>query len=287
MRERPVKIAVVPNLTKEAAQACTDEVLEILSRCGCETVLKTDLFTAHGLYQERVEDSLRSCDLFIAIGGDGTIIHTAKLAASMNKPILGVNAGKLGFTAGVERHELSLLSRLIRGEYREERRLMLAVELDSAHGSQKFYALNDAVLARGALSKILDFRVLLNESNVGDYRADGLIVSTPTGSTAYSLSAGGPVIDPALRCLLLSPICPHSLFTRPVVFGEDSLLQIQAGSSEQGVNCYLTVDGQISGPLKNDEPVRCRAASRTAKLIKLKDINFYEVVNHKLAERRS
>ena len=101
-----MKIAVVPNLTKEAAQTCTDEVLSILGRCGCETVLKTDLFTAHGIYQERVEDSLRACDVFIAIGGDGTIIHTAKLAASLGKPILGVNAGTLGFTAGVERHQL-------------------------------------------------------------------------------------------------------------------------------------------------------------------------------------
>ena len=114
-----MKIAVVPNLIKEAAQACTDEVLEILTRCGCETVLKTDLFSSHGIYQERVEDSLRSCDMFIAIGGDGTIIHTAKLAASMDKPILGVNAGTLGFTAGVERHQLSLLSALPKGEYRE------------------------------------------------------------------------------------------------------------------------------------------------------------------------
>ena len=124
-----MKIAVVPNLTKEAAQTCTDEVLSILGRCGCETVLKTDLFTAHGIYQERVEDSLRACDVFIAIGGDGTIIHTAKLAASLGKPILGVNAGTLGFTAGVERHQLSLLANLVKGEYREERRLMLSVEL--------------------------------------------------------------------------------------------------------------------------------------------------------------
>ena len=164
---------------------------------------------------------------------------------------------------------------------------MLEVTLRREGREFVYYALNDAVLARGALSRILDFRVLLNQSNVGAYRADGLIVATPTGSTAYSLSAGGPVIDPALRCLLLSPICPHSLFTRPVVFGEESVLQIQAGSSEEGVNSYLTVDGQISIALKNEEPVFCRAASQTAKLLKLKNTNFYEVVNDKLAERRS
>ena len=140
-----MKIAVVPNLTKEAAQTCTDEVLSILGRCGCETVL--NLFTAHGIYQERVEDSLRACDVFIAIGGDGTIIHTAKLAASLGKPILGVNAGTLGFTAGVERHQLSLLANLVKGEYREERRLMLSVELSSGGETRGFYAINDAVLS--------------------------------------------------------------------------------------------------------------------------------------------
>ena len=189
-----MKIAVVPNLTKEAAQTCTDEVLSILGRCGCETVLKTDLFTAHGIYQERVEDSLRACDVFIAIGGDGTIIHTAKLAASLGKPILGVNAGTLGFTAGVERHQLSLLANLVKGEYREERRLMLSVELSSGGETRGFYAINDAVLS-GEPAKIIDYNMALGRRSYR-YRADGFIVATPTGSTAYSLSAGGPVIEP-------------------------------------------------------------------------------------------
>ena len=179
-----MKIAVVPNLTKEAAQTCTDEVLSILGRCGCETVLKTDLFTAHGIYQERVEDSLRACDVFIAIGGDGTIIHTAKLAASLGKPILGVNAGTLGFTAGVERHQLSLLANLVKGEYREERRLMLSVELSSGGETCGFYAINDAVLS-GEPAKIIDYNMVLGRRSYR-YRADGFIVATPTGSTAFS-----------------------------------------------------------------------------------------------------
>ena len=191
-----MKVAVVPNLTKEAAQACTNEVLDVLAGCGCETVLKTDLFTSHGTYQEKVEDTLLSCDVFIAIGGDGTIIHTAKLAASMGKPTLGVNAGKLGFTAGVERHELALLPNLIHGDYQEERRLMLSVELSCQGHPYQFFALNDAVVS-GEPAKIMDYNMVLGRRSYR-YRADGFIVATPTGSTAYSLSAGGPVIELSL-----------------------------------------------------------------------------------------
>ena len=188
-----MKIAVVPNLTKEAAQTCTDEVLSILGRCGCETVLKTDLFTAHGIYQERVEDSLRACDVFIAIGGDGTIIHTAKLAASLGKPILGVNAGTLGFTAGVERHQLSLLANLVKGELpRGAAAHALCGGSSSGGETRGFYAINDAVLS-GEPAKIIDYNMVLGRRSYR-YRADGFIVATPTGSTAYSLSAGGPVI---------------------------------------------------------------------------------------------
>ena len=187
-------------------------------------MLKTDLFTAHGIYQERVEDSLRACDVFIAIGGDGTIIHTAKLAASLGKPILGVNAGTLGFTAGVERHQLSLLANLVKGEYREERRLMLSVELSSGGETRGFYAINDAVLS-GEPAKIIDYNMVLGRRSYR-YRADGFIVATPTGSTAYSLSAGGPVIEPNMNCLVYTPICPHSLFNRSVIFGADSHLAV-------------------------------------------------------------
>ena len=286
-----MKALLLPNLTKQDALLHTGRVAHRLAELGVSCVMPEQYCSVCGAFPVRFcrssEEGLTDCDIVIAVGGDGTIIHSAKEAAAFGKPVLGVNVGRLGFVAGLETDELDRLERLIAGDYIVDERMMLEVTLYREGQELSYYALNDAVLARGALSKILDFRVLLNESNVGDYRADGLIVSTPTGSTAYSLSAGGPVIDPALRCLLLSPICPHSLFTRPVVFGENSLLQIQAGSSEQGVNCYLTVDGQISVPLENNEAVRCRAAKRKARLLKLKDTNFYDVVNYKLAERRS
>ena len=277
-----MEIAVVPNLTKGAAQACTDEVLEILTQCGCETVLKTDLFTAHGLYQERVEDSLLACDLFIAIGGDGTIIHTAKLAASMNKPILGVNAGKLGFTAGVERHELSLLSNLINGEYREEKRLMLAVELVSGDKVQRFHALNDAVLS-GEPAKIIDYQMTLGRRSYR-YRADGFIVATPTGSTAYSLSAGGPVIEPNMDCLVYTPICPHSLFNRSVIFGTESQLLVDI--PENIGKLYLSVDGETPLEVFTGDKLRFFPSDRIARFIRLGGYDFYDILNQKIIETR-
>ena len=277
-----MKIAVVPNLTKEAAQACTDEVLRILSECGCETVLKTDLFTAHGVYQERIEDSLRSCDLFIAIGGDGTIIHTAKLAASMKKPILGVNAGTLGFTAGVERHELSLLANLVRGEYLEERRLMLEVELTSGDHVQRFYALNDAVLS-GEPSKIIDYQMVLGHRSYR-YRADGFIVATPTGSTAYSLSAGGPVIEPNMDCLVYTPICPHSLFNHSIIFGTKSQLLVDI--PENIGRLYLAVDGETPLEIFTKDKLRFFPSDRFARFIRLGGYDFYDVLNQKIIETR-
>lgn len=277
-----MKIAVMPNLTKEAAQACTDEVLRILSQCGCETILKTDLFTPHGLFQESVDASLTGCDLFIAIGGDGTIIHTAKLAASLDKPVLGVNAGTLGFTAGVERHELALLSNLVKGEYLEERRLMLGVELISGKTSRRFYALNDAVLS-GEPAKIIDYQMVLGHRSYR-YRADGFIVATPTGSTAYSLSAGGPVIEPAMDCLVYTPICPHSLFNRSIIFGAESQLLVDIPSNVSRL--YLSVDGESPLEVFPQDSLRFFPGDRFARFIRLGGYDFYDILNKKIIETR-
>lgn len=246
-------------------------------------MLKTDLFTSQGVYQERVEDSLLSCDLFIAIGGDGTIIHTAKLAASLGKPILGINAGTLGFTAGLERHELELLPRLVQGEYREERRRMLSVELESQKGaSQSFYALNDAVLS-GEPAKIIDYQMVLGSRSYR-YRADGFIVATPTGSTAYSLSAGGPVIEPSMDCLVYTPICPHSLFDRSILFSPQSQMVIQI--PENTGRLYLSVDGEAPLEVFAGDLLRFRQADRFARFIRLGGRNFYDILNQKIIETR-
>ncbi len=278
-----MKISVVPNLTKKEAMACTEETVAILESHGCEVLLKSDLFDANGVYRESSEDSLHSCDMFIAIGGDGTIIHTAKLAASFDKPILGINAGTLGFTAGVERNELSLLLNLLNGKYREEKRLMLEVQFISGEAVTFHRALNDAVVA-GELSTIIDYQMALGENRGYHYRADGFIVATPTGSTAYSLSAGGPVIQPDMDCLVYTSICPHSLFNRSVVFGGDTRLTVSI--PENVHQLFLMVDGETPIPLRSGDQLVFSRSERVARFLKLDRKDFYDILNQKIIETR-
>lgn len=278
-----MKIAVVPNLTKREAKNCTEEVVSILKSYGCEVVLKTDLFDANGVYHETADETLRSCDLFLAVGGDGTIIHTAKAAAALDKPILGVNAGKLGFTAGVERDELPLLSSLTRGDYREEKRFMLSVQVFSGDKCHFYRALNDAVVS-GELAKIIDYRMALGENSGYRYRADGFIVATPTGSTAYSLSAGGPVVEPDMDCMVYTPICPHSLFNRSVVFGAGTELAVDI--PENLSKLFLTVDGEEPIELCAGDRLIFSRSPRAARFIRLTRKNFYDILNQKIIETR-
>lgn len=285
-----MNIAVLPNLTKKDAHRHTLAVLKKLRELGAglwmHHVLKEDFAGTPVRFFSDFFQMIEECDMVIAIGGDGTIIHAARHAAAAKKPILGVNVGRVGFVAGLETNELDALEGLFTGKFTIDERMMLEIRLQTERDVQVFYALNDAVVARGSLSRILDFQVLLDSANVCHYRADGLILATPTGSTAYSLSAGGPVIDPSMQCILLTPICPHSLFTRTVVFGADSLLEVLAWPGAEG-ECFLTVDGETS--IQITPQMRglsfCRA-ERSARVIQLKHNNFYDVVNRKLTERR-
>lgn len=278
-----MKIAVVPNLTKRQAKTCTEKTVSILKSCGCEIVLKTDLFDEDGSYKETFDTALASCDVFIAVGGDGTIIHTAKTAALFGKPTLGVNAGKLGFTAGVERTDLHLLPNLLTGKYKVEKRCMVSVAVHSKKEVSEYIALNDAVVS-GELSKIIDYRMAVGKKQWYRYRADGFIVSTPTGSTAYSLSAGGPVIEPTMECLAYTPICPHSLFNRSVIFSSETKLKVKI--LENPGRMQLTIDGEQPVWLHPGDSLTFSIAERKADFIKLDSPDFYEVLNRKIIETK-
>lgn len=278
-----MKIAVLPNLKKSEAMSCAEEAIAILNSHGCETILKTDLFDSFGIYHETIDSELLSCDIFIAVGGDGTIIHTAKLAATMNKPILGINAGTLGFTAGMERNELSLLPNLFSGKYREERRLMLAVQVFSNGNTSTYQALNDAVVS-GELATIMNYSMALGENKGYNCRADGFIVATPTGSTAYSLSAGGPIIQPDMDCLVYTPVCPHALFNRSVVFGGNTRLVVNIPKNHGQL--FLMVDGEKPVNLKMNDKLIFFRSERSARFLKLGAKDFYDVLNQKIIETR-
>lgn len=285
-----MKIAVIPNLSKTNAQYHTERVIAKLHGFGADVLIQSEFresFPRLGvLFYEDFAELMQDCDAVIAVGGDGTIIHYARHAAAAKKPILGINVGRLGFVAGLETDELDLLKKLVDGNYTIENRMMLDICFEQDGKNVVCHALNDAVLARGTLSRMLDFKVNFNDANVGNYRADGLIVSTPTGSTAYSLSAGGPVIDPSLSCILLTPICPHSLMTRPVVFGPEARLSVQASSIYES-EIFLTIDGDHSVRIDDHHKIEIARSSQTARIIKLKHDNFYEIVNEKLAEGRN
>ena len=279
--------AVVPNLDKLETERCTRTLIAKMDALGAPVLMQKEMRAVFEDPRVRFVDSeeelYRQGDVLIAVGGDGTIIQVAKGAAQYGKAVLGINVGRLGFVATLERHELDQLEKLVQGAYTVEKRMMLDVSIG---GEERHYSvLNDAVLSRGTYSHILDLEVLLNNESICNYRADGLIGSTPTGSTAYFLSAGGPVVDPSLDCIGLVPICPHSLFTRPVVFGGDATLCARAhcGSEEE---ILLSLDGETILPIHSAVPVTIRRSPLTAGIIRLNHKNFYQVVNDKLAERR-
>lgn len=285
-----MKIAVFPNLSRNKAQYHTTRLIQKLHELGAvifmQNCFQDDFCNMDVQFFDNFDQMVTACDLMVALGGDGTIIHCARHAANFNKPILGVNVGRLGFVAELETDEFDELGKLAAGNYQIENRMMLEIRYTENGQEKTCAALNDAVIARGALSPMPDFQVGFNGQTVCDYRGDGLIISTPTGSTGYSLSAGGPIIDPQLACILLSPICAHSLLTRPVVFGPDAKLSVQARFRSES-EAFLTMDGEISVKIDPTKKIEFYRSEKTVKIIRLKNHNFYEIVNKKLGDGRN
>lgn len=234
-------------------------------------------------------------DLIIVLGGDGTILEAARRAAVRGTPILGINLGRVGYMAELEMDELDMLSRLFTltaGEngvpvpaYSIETRSMLSVELLDTEGKvrQSAYGLNDAVITNGSIARIVDIELYENGMPVTTYRADGLIVASPTGSTAYSMSAGGPVADPRVACFCVTPICPHSLAARPLIFPDDASLEIKNICQREKM-LFLTVDGRNNCELYRGETVRITKSPLETNLIRLKSCGFYNRLREKMAE---
>ena len=222
------------------------------------------------------EDIYSESDLVIAIGGDGVMLEAARRATPTGTPILGINMGRVGYMTELEMTELDLLDKIFDGEYHLDERAMLRVEIRSSRGQTRFsaYALNEAVIAKGATARIIDLELSDNGRLVSEYRADGLVVATPTGSTAYSLSAGGPIIDPKLSCFCVTPICPHSLVSRPFIFPDDAEIEIKNVCQREKV-LFLTLDGKSNYEIAYGDIVKVTKLNLYAKLVRLKDNDFY------------
>lgn len=223
-------------------------------------------------------------DILIVLGGDGTILEVARRAAQKGTPILGINLGRLGYMAELEIGELSYLDKLISGDYTLEKRSMLRVELLSAGGELRSfcYGLNDAVISGGSVSRLVDLELCEGGNSVATYRADGLIVATPTGSTAYSMSAGGAIVDSSVPCFCVTPICPHSFIARPLIFSDSSVLEVRNVCAREK-NLYLTVDGRMSFELYKNQTVRITKSTMQTNLIRLKPCSFYKKLHQKMS----
>ena len=266
----------------EAAIAVVPELLAWLEEHGIEARL--DSQTAHyahrsdAIERERVPDGAQ---LIIVLGGDGTLLAAARALNGRNIPIFAVNLGGLGFLTAITIDELyPELERALRNEHRVAPRRMLRCELVRNGQAIKTYeALNDVVITKAALARMIDVETHVDFHFVGTFKADGLILCTPTGSTAYSLSAGGPIIFPSVDALSITPICPHALTARPVIVPGSSNIQFINLSDEP---TYLTIDGQIGEPLLLDDRVNCRASDHAVQLIRPPKMLFFDVLRAKL-----
>lgn len=284
-----MKVFIMPNLSRKNALPCTLETIERLHGLSIGVLLdeKNQGFFSSCNYVQYAgfSEALAQCDVVIAVGGDGTILHTAKYAMRENKPVFGINAGRLGFLAGLEATELDRLSELAAGRYTIDRRMMLKITRQSeTRQPEVMYALNDAVISKGGLAKIVDLVVDCGGERVISHRADGIIFSTPTGSTAYSLSAGGPIIDPEIDCISMTPICSHSMLSRSIIFSDDKVLSVCAKVDEEH-ETFLSVDGEQGLRLERGDRVLVKKSEIFVRFLRLVDKPFYEILNEKILEK--
>lgn len=278
-------VAVIPNLDKRGSSDTVEKMGNFFKECGITAYLPDSICCAG--YNHAPEDELyKIADVIITIGGDGTIIRFAKRAALDGKPVLGINAGRVGYLANIEQNEYNLLSKLKTGEYTIEERMMLHITVkENGNVIGEYDALNDAVITSGYISRIIDITACV-DGDIINYHADGLIAATPTGSTAYSMSAGGPVIDPAMKCVCLTPICSHSLAAKPILVSGDKEIKLKAFSKKR-TDIYLSVDGRKVINVKPYTEIYLSQSQNAVKLVRINDRSFYRTLSLKFRDARS
>ena len=282
------RVSLCPSPYRDKGLAAAKEADAILRRMGMETVFCLPFRPEGGDQQfgvvcKPLQQELRGSDLIIAFGGDGTILHLARTAATRGIPVLGVNLGSLGFMSDLERSELHLLQNLAQGRFRREKRMMLDVSvLREGRTVYVSSALNDAVVSKGAMARVVRLQVMAGDDQLGVFSGDGIVVATPTGSTGYSLSAGGPIVEPTAQNFVISPICAHTVFSSSFVLSAAG--SVSVSSAEQSrKQIYLSVDGGKAFALRPGDRVRvCRSRYET-ELLRLTDRSLYEILRTKMA----
>lgn len=255
----------------ELAAETLNKVQQFLKDNNCESII---LDKNNPIEAEK-------CDFIISIGGDGTMLRAAKIASKYNKSVIGINCGHFGYLAELEVNEIPLIKKIINNEYSVEQRKMMKITLEKS--GAKFTALNDTVIQRSNNSSIAEITVSSKDKPFLKVKADGIIIATPTGSTAYSMSAGGPIVDPSVDGIIVNSICAHSLFDRPIILNGNSEIKIQAETRNSDDTVYLTIDGDKTVKLDSDDTVIISIdRENTADFIKIKDDSFYSILRSKM-----
>ena len=285
------KVVLCPNPGRDKGYRFTQKIYTMLAQAGHHPVL-CPLFERYSEYDgipsdmqvARLETELPQAEMAVAFGGDGTILYTARAAAAYGVPVLGVNLGNKGFVAELERGDTQLLLEAAAGRYTIDQRMMLDVTVVRG-GKAVFsdFALNDVVV--GGIARVVDVSVFGDDRKISEFSGDGIVVATPTGSTAYSMAAGGPIVEPAAENIIITPICAHALIARSFVLAPDRKVSVQLGPLGKK-SAYLSVDGEDSTALESGDILQIARSQRVTRLVHVSNRSFYEKVSEKLGERK-
>lgn len=284
-----MKIVLTPNPYRDKQFRVALQAKQILEEEGAQVALCLPFdvdsdFELPDLSFSDLNQEIRDADMLICFGGDGTILHASKIATAHNLPVLGVNIGTMGFIAELEAGELELLRKIPAGEYSVESRSMIDVTV--TNGKQQLFhetALNDAVITKGAIARVIQISICCDSVEATSFSGDGVILCTPTGSTAYSMSAGGPIIEPSARNLLITPICAHDMLAKSVVVGPRRVISVRVGKIGRH-NAFLSVDGGRAYRISLGDVITAKNSEKVTRLVRLKDTSFFEILNKKFIE---
>lgn len=279
----PKKIGIVANVAKEKAFACTQDLKKWLSERGLQVFLEESICRElgdEGGYD--LKALAKMSDILIVFGGDGTILRTARSVCFYDVPIVGINLGEFGYLAELNLNEVyGAIELILKGKYKTEKRMMLDVTLShKGTKSETYTVLNDVVINRGNLSRIVNLETFVDDEYLTTFKSDGLIISTPTGSTAYSLSAGGPIVFPEDESIIVNPICPHTLTNRPIILPDKSVTKVILWSKERGAT--LTLDGQMSCTIKSGDVINVQKSLFFTTMVSSPYRDYLEILRTKL-----
>lgn len=281
------KIGFVTNIEKDPTLQETKKMVDFVLKKGCEVYVSENFSDVHpDIIATSSSEMYKSVDFVVVIGGDGTILRVARSAAIFDTPILGINFGTLGYLADVEKiNAIDAIEKVLNGDFTIENRMMLEPYVERGCVSHEInLALNEVCITNSVCSRMIKLSVEVNGEYFDTFRADGIIVSTPTGSTAYNLSAGGPILSPHTELMTITHICPHTLYARPFVIDGNDVVRIRVQSNYN--NVQMSCDGQSTVQMKNDDVIVVKKSRYVTRIIKTTNMNFYDILRRKMVEVR-